>query len=66
MDSTRHRHSTHVPSGSNSQSMVYNPWRHHSNLLLSPAPNRRSSAHKHENLFGNIYNSSREAFFPAF
>jgi|UniRef100_A0AC35EUL4 atypical dual specificity phosphatase len=52
----RHNHS-----GNNSNS-AYNPWRHAASLsLVSPAPARRR-----ENLFGNLYNSSREAFFSAF
>lgn len=60
MDSLRSRSAAngqrHTPAG-------YAPWRHAASLaLVSPAPARR----RQENLFGNIYNSSREAFFSAF
>ncbi|CAD5211357.1 unnamed protein product [Bursaphelenchus xylophilus] len=42
----------------------YSPWRQVASLsLLSPAPARRP---RQENLFSNLYNSSRGAFFSAF
>ncbi|CAD5207378.1 unnamed protein product [Bursaphelenchus okinawaensis] len=47
-----------------SNSATYSPWRHVASLsLLSPAPARRP---RQENLFSNLYNSSRGAFFSAF
>jgi len=60
MDSMRSRSAI----GPQRQSLTsYNPWKHAASLaLVSPAPHRR----RNENLFGNIYNSSREAFFSAF
>uniref|UniRef100_A0A914ERB0 Protein-tyrosine-phosphatase n=1 Tax=Acrobeloides nanus TaxID=290746 RepID=A0A914ERB0_9BILA len=61
MDTMRSRQSAaSTPAGG-----FINPWRHATSLsLLSPAPNRRPRTH--DSIFGNLYNSSREAFFSAF
>ena len=61
----RNRHSA-LPGSVGAGGVVYNPWRptNSTSSILSPAPHRRPN--KHENLFGNIYNTSREAFFSAF
>jgi atypical dual specificity phosphatase len=63
MDSMRSRSAAVGQRHTISSGGGYNPWRHAASLaLVSPAPARR----KQENLFGNLYNSSREAFFSAF